>query len=287
MRGRAYHINRTLRVNSLIPELDTDPTMPTRNTKMSRGHFSFSRSTSSKGSASSEEESFDLDFVKIGRGSLRYGRGILSKHASRSMSRSDINMRVLVLGAANVGKTSMIKNLMGCKFSSKHKKTLQETYETKVEFEDIQIDLKIEDTGSSFIYDFPAMAEVSLQNCEGVVLVFSVEDPRSFEEVSKLRDFVFSKNPSMAMAVVGNKTDLERKLPALEIEATVCLDWDSGYVECSAWKQEGVKEVFRELAIQANLIEKDSLVLTDNIGKRSTFINTIFKKDCKRGFAKK
>ena len=44
--------------------------------------------------------------------------------------------------------------------------------------------LNIEDTGQNFVHEFPAMVEVSLRVADGVVLVFSVDDPRTFEEVS-------------------------------------------------------------------------------------------------------
>ena len=40
--------------------------------------------------------------------------------------------------------------------------------------------------------------------------------------------------------IVGNKTDLERKLPFEEIEGTVCLDWECGYAEASAYTGQGV-----------------------------------------------
>ena len=51
--------------------------------------------------------------------------------------------------------------------------------------------------------------------------------------------------------IVGNKTDLERKLPFEEIEGTVCLDWECGYAEASAYTGQGVGQVFKELLRQA------------------------------------
>lgn len=56
--------------------------------------------------------------------------------------------------------------------------------------------------------------------------------------------------------IVGNKMDLERKLPFEEIEATVCLDWECGYAECSALTGVGVEAVFRELMTQAKAMAK-------------------------------
>ena len=56
--------------------------------------------------------------------------------------------------------------------------------------------------------------------------------------------------------IVGNKMDLERQLPFEEIEATVCLDWECGYAECSVLTGVGVEEVFRELMAQAKAMAK-------------------------------
>ena len=52
--------------------------------------------------------------------------------------------------------------------------------------------------------------------------------------------------------IVGNKTDLERKLPFEEIEGTVCLDWECGYAEASAYTGQGVGQVFKELLRQVS-----------------------------------
>ena len=98
------------------------------------------------------------------------------------------------------------------------------------------------------------MADVSLQNADGAVLVFSVEDQETFEQVSKLRDLIVSKYPSLPTVIVGNKTDKERRLPFEEIEATVCLDWECGYVECSAKEKDNLQAILRELANQARVV---------------------------------
>ena len=266
-------------------------TMENRSSSYSRTsirRFGFARirhsSTSSKSSdfASSEEENNGINYIRRGRSNSKSLKGKLSRHISQSEDRHERNMNVLVLGASSVGKTSIIKQFLGEEVSSKHKKTLQDIFHTEIKLGGTYLNLKIEDTGSSFIHEFPIMAELSLENCNVVALVYSIEDPQSFEEVSKMRDFLLSRHPSLAMVIVGNKTDLERKLPAMEIEATVCLDWDCGYVECSAWEERGVEEVFRELAMQARIIRKDALVQSEDLERKPSFIKKVFRKTTRR-----
>ena len=57
-------------------------------------------------------------------------------------------------------------------------------YTGEIDLGGYQSILNIEDTGENFVHEFPAMAEVSLRAADGVVLVFCVSDPKTFEEVS-------------------------------------------------------------------------------------------------------
>ena len=57
------------------------------------------------------------------------------------------------------------------------------------------------------------------------------------------------------MLVVGNKTVLVRKL---------CLGC---YAEFTSWREEGVEEVFQELAMQGNRVKENFFILEENIGK--------------------
>ena len=38
----------------------------------------------------------------------------------------------------------------------------------------------------------------------------------------------------MPIVIVANKTDKEREMDQIETETTVLMDWENGYVECSA-----------------------------------------------------
>jgi hypothetical protein len=47
-----------------------------------------------------------------------------------------------------------------------------------------------QDTGGSYCYEFPSMVGVSLFSADAVVLVFSLADQDSFEELVRLRELV-------------------------------------------------------------------------------------------------
>ena len=76
---------------------------------------------------------------------------------------------------------------------------------------------------------------------------------------------------------MGNKTDLERKLPFEEIEGTVCLDWECGYAEASAYTGQGVHKVFKELLRQAS--SDDFLPCSAHIEKKHSLGRRLFSRE--------
>ncbi len=69
------------------------------------------------------------------------------------------------------------------------------------------------------------------------------------------------------IVVVGNKADLpeERRQVKLEVAECECIDWESGFVECSAKNNKNIINIFSCMLIQARL--KGSLNVDSIIGK--------------------
>ena len=125
-----------------------------------------------------------------------------------------------------------------------------------------KISLDIQDTGGSYVEDFPAMVKCSMASADAILLVYSIANLDSFDYLSRLRDLVQQeRGEGMPLVVVGNKTDLERQIPREEAEATVLCDWENGYVECCAKDNLNVPAVFRALLVQA----KSPLLLMPSI----------------------
>ena len=55
----------------------------------------------------------------------------------------------------------------------------------------------------------------------------------------------------MPIVIVANKIDRERELDNVETETIVSMDWENGYVECSAMLNKNISEIFKELLNQA------------------------------------
>ena len=249
----------------------------------------FSQSSIKTGDECNGEDTNVSDQRKHPGLKLNLGRRLLSSTGGSNSSSFDSNevfnvdthksIRILVLGDSKVGKTTIIKKFLNAS-TVELKETIQEMYtqEITVSSNGSGVTMDIEDTGGNFYLDFPVMLDISLKNTDVVVLVYSLDDARSFENIALIRESILSKGFNIPMVVVGNKTDLLRadSLPFNEIEATVCLDWEAGYVETSATEDNSIESVFKEVLIQAKIIPKRGFVFMPKLTPSPSVKQTLF-----------
>lgn len=97
--------------------------------------------------------------------------------------------RVVVMGAAFVGKTQIISQFLYDKFSNRYRQTIEELHRGEYELPDTSsLTLDILDTSGAF--SFPAMQDLSISTSNAFVLVFSIDSEESWNEVSRLREKV-------------------------------------------------------------------------------------------------
>lgn len=116
--------------------------------------------------------------------------------------------KIVVMGAARVGKSSLITQFLYRKFSSKYKRTVEEMHHGQFTVDGVKIDLDILDTSGA--YEFPAMRALSISSADAFVLVYSVTDPESFQQAAAIRDQIIDTKHTadVPIVVVGNKLDL-------------------------------------------------------------------------------
>ena len=90
-------------------------------------------------------------------------------------------------------------------------------------------------------------------------MVFDISSPESFKEVKQIRETIIRKKEKIPIVVVANKLDLCPTTRDEAISATVLMDWECGYLECSAKENVNISEAFKELLeqIKANQGEEE------------------------------
>lgn len=116
--------------------------------------------------------------------------------------------KVVVMGAAKVGKTSLISQFLYGTFSEKYKRTIEEMHHAEFSVTGVHLTLDILDTSGS--YEFPAMRALSISSADAFILVYSVVDASTFEDVRLIRDQIIETKGTteVPIVVVGNKFDL-------------------------------------------------------------------------------
>ena len=125
------------------------------------------------------------------------------------------------------------------------------------------------------------MRKLSITNGDAFILVYSLDNEESFEEVKKLRQQILDTKANSThtacglldprhppIVIVGNKLDLwkdesvsgdkagqsgGRDVPKATVESLVNIDWNHGYVEASAKSDININGIFKELLAQAKV----------------------------------
>ncbi|XP_047428098.1 GTP-binding protein Rhes [Mugil cephalus] len=173
--------------------------------------------------------------------------------------------RIVVLGAPKVGKTNIIHRFLGEEFEEQYEPTTED-FQRKlfhIRGETYQIDL----LDAPRERDFPAKRRLSILTGDIFLLVFSLDDRASFNEVSELLNeiqvakakLLKSKNSARVPVVIcGNKADLgtQRVISRSEVERII--GEDVPVFEISAKNGTGLEDVFRALATLGGLPDETS-----------------------------
>ncbi|XP_055536298.1 ras-related protein Rap-2a-like [Wyeomyia smithii] len=164
--------------------------------------------------------------------------------------------RVTMMGAARVGKSSIISQFLYEKYLSRYKQTIEEMHRGEYELPDGScLTLDILDTSGS--YQFPAMRALSINTSGAFLLVYAVDDEETWHEVERLREQIVEvRGLCVPIVIVGNKCDVpeeNRQVSVNVAQTKATLEWGCGYAECSAKNNEGILTVFKQLLRQANI----------------------------------
>ncbi|XP_033121536.1 GTP-binding protein Di-Ras2-like [Anneissia japonica] len=167
------------------------------------------------------------------------------------MSDSDERYRVVVLGAGRVGKSSIISQFLEKKFESKYKETVEDLHcrEYTVNGHNIKVDIL--DTSGAMA--FPAMRRLSISTAHAFLLVYAIDDRRSFEEVRKIYEQIREQRSNydqIPVVVVGNKLDIAigRRVDEGEVnDITINENWHCAHLEVSAKENQSILDIFQKL----------------------------------------
>ncbi|XP_036378252.1 GTP-binding protein Di-Ras2-like [Megalops cyprinoides] len=157
--------------------------------------------------------------------------------------------RVVVFGAAGVGKSSLVLRFVKGTFRETYIPTIEDTYRQVISCDKNICTLQITDTTGS--HQFPAMQRLSISRGHAFILVYSVISRQSMEELQPIYEQICQIKggdvQSIPVMLVGNKTDeTYREVQTSEGEG-LAARWKCSFMETSAKTNYNVQELFQEL----------------------------------------
>lgn len=163
-----------------------------------------------------------------------------------------IDYKLVVLGAGGVGKSCLTVQFVQGIYIDTYDPTIEDSYSKEIEVDGRACNLEILDTAG--VAQFTAMRELYIKNGQGFLLVYSVTDKKSLEELLAIREQIIriKGTSNIPIVLIGNKCDLteERELNPEE-GISVSKQWNKvPFYETSAMYKMNVDDAFIDVVRQ-------------------------------------
>eukprot|EP00761_Pharyngomonas_kirbyi_P013149 gb/GECH01013176.1/.p1 GENE.gb/GECH01013176.1/~~gb/GECH01013176.1/.p1 ORF type:complete len:204 (+),score=44.37 gb/GECH01013176.1/:1-612(+) len=161
------------------------------------------------------------------------------------------HLRLAVLGVGSVGKSALTMQFIQNLFVEDTDPTIAETYNKSVIVDKETSELEIIDTAGQ--EEYVGLRDQYMQPGDGFLVVFSVTDRQSFEQVQDFRKHITRVKESdfFPFCLIGNKIDLEDdRAVSYEEAKQVADEYSVPYLETSAKTGHNVELMFHELVRQ-------------------------------------
>ena len=128
---------------------------------------------------------------------------------SKKLRKNLIEITIILLGEASVGKTSIVERYLNNSFSEKYKCTVNVDFKTKIinEDENTSVKLNIRDTAGQ--EKFRSLTKAYYHDCEGAFIIFDLTRKNTFNYVQNwINELNNNANKDINIIILGNKLDL-------------------------------------------------------------------------------
>jgi small GTP-binding protein len=154
---------------------------------------------------------------------------------------SECSPKLIMLGEAFVGKTSILDQWINGRFSSNTSPTIGAGFSTvDLEFNGRTQTFNIWDTAGT--PEFRSVVPMYCRQAAIAIIVFDLTSAGTFEKVKSWHEFV-RETAEPVFLLVGNKCDLqdERKVD-FDVAKELAAELECQYVEMSAYTREGIED---------------------------------------------
>jgi len=152
---------------------------------------------------------------------------------------------LVLVGGGGVGKSALSIQYISNTFVEEYDPTIEDSYRKQAVIEEQSCMVDILDTAGQ--EEYSALRDQWMRDREGFIIVFSIENLKSFNEVTKWRNHILRVKDCTEgpIVLVANKSDLEseRVVSREEVEA-LAKSYNIPFIEASAKNRVNVDELF-------------------------------------------
>ncbi|XP_058647872.1 ras-related protein Rap-2a isoform X2 [Onychostoma macrolepis] len=138
--------------------------------------------------------------------------------------------KVVVLGSGGVGKSALTVQFVTGTFIEKYDPTIEDFYRKEIEVDSSPSVLEILDTAGT--EQFASMRDLYIKNGQGFILVYSLVNQQSFQDIKPMRDQIIRVKSVWSYQHLQPKASQHALLPAGSLETShLFLCWRAPGVE--------------------------------------------------------
>ena len=208
-----------------------------------------------------------------------------------SVSVNAIRYKIIFVGDAGVGKTTIINRINDNEFQSSYDATIGvDFWPKKINFRGNEITLQIWDTAGQERYR--GLIPSYVRNSSIVFIVFDITNRKTFESIQKWIELIKSIEKNNILVLIGNKEDLKEKREVEKKEGEdLAKENEMSYFELSAKRDNNndIKKIFFNTVIELPTFsgyidnkEKEGLIdelIQENKENKKDYLNINVKKE--------
>jgi len=178
--------------------------------------------------------------------------------------------KLVVVGSGGVGKSALTIQLIQNHFVDEYDPTIEDSYRKQVVIDGQTCLLDILDTAGQ--EEYTAMRDQYMRTGEGFLIVFAVNNIKSFEDITTYREQIkrIKDAEEVPMVMVGNKCDLPTRQVDMQQARDVARNYGIPFIETSAKTRMGVDDAFYTLVRE---IKKDRCKGDKQSKRKNVFCN--------------
>ncbi|XP_055686618.1 GTP-binding protein Di-Ras2 [Lutzomyia longipalpis] len=186
-------------------------------------------------------------------------------------------IRLVILGGAGVGKSSIVKRFLFKTYSDKYRATVEDLYNREYDLGAVTLKVDILDTSGDM--QFPAMRRLCIATANAFLLVYATTSEPSFGCVKQCFDEIREQRADfqeIPIVIAGNKLDLASTHREVKIEDVS--EWvfcelpklRAKVLECSAKDDTNITDLFKSLLSISKIMPIGGGESTSGLKRRSS-----------------